>query len=465
MANKKVEQLAFVDVLAVEIIKKNINNAQAKEDILLQRKIYNVGVIFHLISAVIILLVLAVLFYIFFNGVLNIPSDRVEAAKIVYLCLMVSTFFNIITVPYDASINAHEDLLTYSIIGIIDIFLKLGVAIAIKYSSGDKLVLYAFLMMIVPVATYGMMKIWSRLHYEECELSVRKYYDKKVASDMLSFSGWSLLGTTTNLVGNYGNSIVLNHFFGTVLNAVMGIANQFQGMLLVLSSGMLRSLNPIIYKSGVTNPKSLMIYSYMGCKYAYLLLAIFAIPVIIYTPYILQIWIGTVPEWAILFVRLQLIRCLIEQLTATLNRSLESVGKIKYFNIWISVLNIIPIPVLYCAYYMGMPPSGHYLVAIFFMVLCVSVVKIKYCVLYCGLEISKYLEYVIMPCLLCTIPSVVLGYTMSKMLVADSIISLIFTALVIILSIIIIAYFKLTVEERKVIALIKTRLSNKIFKR
>lgn len=329
-----ISMLGFVNTSMASAVQRFLNNAQAKNDPVLQRKVYNVGVVFHVSIALLMVVVFAVLFLFLFNGILNISPERVGAAKIVYLCLVVSTFISIITVPYDASINAHEDLLTYSIIGIIDVFLKLGVAIAIVHTSMDKLVLYAVLMMIVPIATYVMMKIWCKSHYEECVISIKQYYDKGLARQMISFSGWSLLGTTSNLVGNYGSSIVLNHFFGTVLNAVMGIANQFQGMLLVLSSGMLRSINPVIYKSGENNPERLMYYSFMGCKYSFLLLAVFAIPVMAEAPFILHIWLEDVPEWAVLFVRLQLFRCLLEQLSTTFNKSLESVGKIKELNIY-----------------------------------------------------------------------------------------------------------------------------------
>ena len=264
-----ISMLGFLNTSMASTVQRFLNNAQGKNDSLLQRKVYNIGVAFHVTIAIFMVLVLAILFFILFNGILNISPNRMGAAKIVYLCLVISTFFSIITVPYDASINAHEDLLIYSIIGIIDIFLKLGIAIAIVHASSDKLVLYAILMMIVPLATYLMMKIWCMRRYEECLLAIGEYYDKAVAREMLSFSGWSLLGTSSNFVGNYGNSIVLNHFFGTVLNAVLGIANQFQGMLLVLSSGLLRSLNPVIFKSGSNDPKRLMYYAYVGCKYSF----------------------------------------------------------------------------------------------------------------------------------------------------------------------------------------------------
>ena len=460
-----ISMLGFLNASMANTVQRFLNNAQGQNDILLQRKVYNVSVIFHLAISIIMVCALVVLFFVLFHGVLNIPIERIHAAKVVYLCLIVSTFFNIITVPYDASINAHEDLLIYSIIGIIDIFLKLFIAILIVHASMDKLVLYASLMMLIPIATYGMMKSWCNRHYQECELSVKKYFDRTVAKEMFKFSGWSLLGTSSNLVGNYGNTIVLNHFFGTVLNAVLGIANQLQGMLLVLSSGMIRSLNPIIYKSVVSNSQKLMYYSCMGCKYSYILLSILAVPVIIEAPYVLKIWLGDVPQWTILFVRLQLIRCLLEQLTTTLNKSLESVGMIKNYNIAISLLNLLPIPLLYLAYLLGMPPTGHYIFDIFFMVFCVGIVKIWYCIRYCGLDISQYFKIVVLPCMIISAPALVLGYLMDRIVVNDSLWMCIVNALVMIFSIIFMSYIMLRPEERSILESVKVSLLNKIFKK
>lgn len=393
-----ISMLGFLNTSMANTIQRFLNNAQGKNNKELQRKVFNIGVVFHVTIGVVMILIFVLLYFILFNGVLNISPERTNAAKIVYLCLVVSTFLNIITVPYDASINAHEDLLTYSIIGIIDIFLKLGVAIAISQSSMDKLILYAVLMMLVPIATYIMMSMWCTKRYEECHISVRDNYDKDVARQMLSFSGWSLLGTSSNLVGNYGNSIVLNHFFGTTLNAVAGIANQFQGMLIVLSNGMLRSLNPVIYKTGSNDTNKMMNYSYKGCKYSFILLAILAFPIVTETSYILNIWLGEVPEWTVLFVRLQLLRCLLEQLTTTFDKSLASVGKIKEINLFSLLFNISPIIALSIVYSLGVPPYWHFIVAIFFMVILLSIVKVYLCHKYCALNLRSFISEVLLPC-------------------------------------------------------------------
>ena len=446
-----ISMLGFVNTAMASAVQRFLNNAQAKNDSVLQRKVYNVGVVFHIAIATTMVIVFAILFVFLFNGILNISPQRIKAAKIVYLCLVVSTFISIITVPYDASINAHEDLLTYSIIGIIDIFLKLGVAIAIVHTSMDKLVLYAILMMIVPLATFVMMKVWCKRHYDECVISVRQYYDKGLAKQMLSFSGWSLLGTTSNLVGNYGSSIVLNHFFGTVLNAVMGIANQFQGMLIVLSTGMLRSLNPVIYKSGESDPTRLMLLSFKGCKFSFLLLAIFAIPVMVETPFVLHLWLGDVPEWAVIFVRLQLLRCLLEQLTTTFNRTLESVGKIKELNIYTFVLNLCPIVVLSVLYAVGYKPYWHFIVAIFFMVILAGAMKIYYCIKYCGINLGYYFQMVVRPCVLYIVPALLIMILYKSFFSAGTALASVGIMTVLFIAILVTAYLLLDSREKEMI--------------
>lgn len=406
-----IAMLGFVNTSMASTVQRFLNNAQGKQDFERQKRIFNVGVAFHLVIALGLTLLLVFLSLFLFNGILNISPVRIAAAKIVYVCLMVNTFFTIITVPYDASINAHEDMLTYAIIGVIDILLKLAIAIAIIYITYDKLIFYAILMMAVPILTFVMMKVYCRWKYKECKINIKRHYNREIAYEMLSFAGWNFMGTTSQVVGNYGNSIVLNHFYGATLNAVAGIANQMQGMLAVLSVGMMRALNPIIYKVGGTDDiNKMMDYSYKGCKYSYLLLAVLALPIIIETPYVLGLWLGDIPEWTILFVRLQLLRALLEQLTMTLNKSLEAIGKIKEYNIIVFFLNLTPIVLLFVAYSLGCPPYWHFIVAIIIMVGLVSVVKLYYCKVYCNLSIGDFIKIVLLPCIYISLGCTLVAY-------------------------------------------------------
>lgn len=395
-----ISMLGFVNVSMASTVQRFLNNAQGRGELERVVKIFNVSVVFHFSIALVMLLILVALFFLLFNGILNIPEDRMLAAKMVYACLIVSTFFTIISVPYDASINAHEDMLTYSIIGIIDIILKLFIAIYISKISENRLIVYGFLMMAVPIMTFLMMILYCKRHYSECEIAVRTHFDKAIAKEMISFAGWSFIGTTSSMVGNYGNGIVLNHFFGTALNAVAGIANQVQGMLSVLSVGLMRALNPVIYKTGgKADNQTLMEYSYKGCKYSFLLLAFCSIPILIETHYVLNLWLGYIPEWVILFVRLQLVRALLEQLTISLGRALEAKGKIKGLNGAMLIFDLLPIGVLSIVYYLGAPPYWHFIIAISLMVIVISIFKIYICYIHCALRIKDYIANVITPCL------------------------------------------------------------------
>lgn len=443
-----ISMLGFLNASMANTVQRFLNNAQGLNDMERQKKIFNCGVVFHIIISIIIVIALFVAYFFLFDGILNISEDRIPAAKIIYACLITNSFFNIITVPYDASINAHEDMLTYAVIGIIDIFLKLGIAIIIARTSSDKLILYGILMMIVPIATYLMMKIWCVINYEECKISLKRYFDKSISKEMLAFAGWSFVGTSSNVVGNHGNSIVLNHFFGTTLNTVAGIANQFQGMLIVLSNGMLRSLNPIIYKTGSNETNKMMEYSYKGCKFSFILLSFLAFPIIVETPYVLKLWLGNVPEWTVLFVRLQLLRCLLEQMTTTFDRSLAAVGKIMEYNLFSMVFNLSPILLLFIAYSMGLPPYWHFIVAIFFMVVLIGIVKIFLCYKYCGLDLFRFMRVVLQPCLF--ISFIVLSILMLlNMNIEGGIIRLIITTCVSTIMIICVSLLFMSKEEKK----------------
>lgn len=453
-----IAMLGFVNTSMASTVQRFLNNAQGKNDDVLQKQVFNIGIAFHLIIAVFMVLVLILMSFFMFNGILNISPNRIDAAKVVYLCLIISTFFTIITVPYDASINAHEDMLTYSIIGIIDIFLKLGVALAIIHTSMDKLILYGILMMFVPIATYLMMGVWCHKKYAECVISIRRYSNRVVAKEMLSYAGWSFVGTSSSIVGNYGNSLVLNHFFGTVLNAVAGIANQFQGMLSVLSAGLMRAINPVIYKMGEVDKKQMITYSYKGCKYSFILLAIFAIPTIIETPLVLKLWLGKVPEWTVIFVRLQLLRCLLEQLTSSFDKSLGAVGKIKELNIYTFVFNLCPIVFLSIAYSLGCPPYWHFIIAILFMVIIVGIIKIYYCKVYCGLRLIEYTIQVINPCLLVSGITFAVELFVWRLLPKETMGRLAIIFILSFITILLMTFLSLSGQERsKVFCLIKSK--------
>lgn len=405
-----ISMLGFLNAAMAVTIQRFLNYAQGQQNQEQQCAIFNIGVIFHIVIAVIVVLIMVVMGILLFDGILNIPAERMSAAKVVYGCLICSTFFTILTVPYDACLNAHENMLYFSVVGIIEALLKLGAAYIVVYTSHDKLIIYGLLMAIIPIISMVMMRVYCYRNYMECHLQPRRYYDKVTARSMFSFVGWNLLGTTSVYIGNYGNMIVMNHFFGAVLNTVMGIANQIQSQLMVFSSGMFKALNPVIAKeAGSGHGERMMSISLKGCRFSTYLLALMSVPVLLETPMILDFWLKDYPEWTILFVRLQIVRALMEQLTVALNKSLEAIGMIKNYNIITSVCYIMPIFILYMLYSSGCAPYWHYIVAITLMVIVPSVVKLWLCRKYCHLSVRVYISSVLKPLMIAILGAVVTG--------------------------------------------------------
>lgn len=399
----------FKNSLAIAM-QRFLNHYQGVGDIENQKKVFNVGIVFHWSLAWFLILALAVLGVFMFNGILNIPEDRVYAAKIAYLCLMVNTCFTVVSAPYDAAITAHENMLYFSIVGMMESMMKLAVAASLLYVSGDKLIIYALLMMLIPIVTTVLMSGYCTMKYEECAIRPKRYYDKKMAQEMRSFIGWSMIGASTNVVSNHGSNIALNHFFGAAINAVAGIANQIQGALNVMFTGLMKSLTPVIFKSeGAGKEKDMMNFSYMGCKYSSLLFSLMAVPVFIQTPYLLDMWLGQVPEWAVLFVRLQLLRALLEQLGASLITPLNATNHIKEINLISIIVNLVPIIVLVAIYSLGAQPYWHYIIMITMMTIGQNLAILILCKKFCALQYTEYFRLVIYPCLTIVAVSLLLG--------------------------------------------------------
>lgn len=339
-----IAMLGFLNAAMASATQRFMSYAEGEGNKEKQKYIFNISIVLHAAIALIVGLVLVGAGWFFFNGILTIPDNRVFAAEIVYASLIVSTMFTVMSVPYDAVLNAHENMKYYALVGILESFLKLAVAFACVYATSDKLIVYGVLMACIPFVTLSIMRIYCHRHYEECILAPRRYYSQALMKEMTGFAGWNLLGVASNMVGNYGQGIVLNHFFGTLLNAALGIANQLNGLLLVFSNNMLKAVNPVIMKSeGAGQREQMVTQATSACKLSFFMLAIFAIPAIAEMPYILRIWLGAVPAWAIVFSQFQLIRTLLEQISIAYGSAINSEGHISNYNKVMTAINILPI--------------------------------------------------------------------------------------------------------------------------
>lgn len=385
------------------------------------KQVFNVSTIIHVSIGIISCILLLIFGYFLFDGILNIQTDRIYAAKVVFASFIISTLFTVVSVPYNAIITAHENMLYFALVGILESVLKLFVAIYIIYSPFDKLIVYGILMACIPIILWIIMGIYCHKHYEECMFHPRRYCNKNMVKQMLSFSGWTFTVNASGGVTFYTAGIILNRFFGAILNTAQGIAIQISGQLMVFANNMLKAINPVIVKcAGEKNLKSMNEISLAGCKYSFFLLAFIAIPFLFEANYILKLWLKIFPEFTVIFCQLQVIRVLIEQLTRSLNTSISAVGKIKGFSVWKTIINIIPLFIAPILFICGYKPYWIHIVWIICWGILGSAVHILYAHNKCQLRFQDYTNKVLYPCILITaltcIPGILINIYMEESL-------------------------------------------------
>ena len=385
--------LGFLNSALAQTTQRYINYADgagAEGD---KKKIYTVSVTLHLGMSLLMVIVFEIAYFFFFNGILNIPADRITSAKWIYQFMVASTALTILSVPYVSIMNAHENMRFYSILGALQTIMKLMVAFAVVKFCGDKLILYGILTTLMTFIVLIIQQLYCKRRYAECEYNYFKYYDKDLMKNMTSFAGWGLLGSSSSMLSQYGMGIALNAFGGTILNAAQGIASQISGQLMVFSRTMMMAVNPVIgKKAGTRDNKSLVEMSLMTSKMSYLILAFFAFPFIIEAPFIMRIWLKNVPLWAVLFFRFEISRALLDQLTISLDTAIRSEGHIKYYNIIRSFTFFMPLPITILVLYIGYAPYWYYIVWIFSWNILGGVIILRFAHTNCGMSYVDFFK-------------------------------------------------------------------------
>jgi O-antigen/teichoic acid export membrane protein len=404
-----IAMLTFLNASMASATQRFMSFAQGQGDRERQRSIFNVSVIMHASIALAVLGILEGVGFILFNGFLKIVPERIDAAWIVYQFAILSTLFTIASVPYDAVINARENMFLFAVLGVVEAALKLGIAIFITHTASDKLIIYSLLTAILTILLLWLRIFYCHNRYPECVFAPFRYLDRPLFKEMTSFAGWSFLGTSTSIIANYGQGIVLNTFFGTRVNAAQGVASQVSGQLSAFAGTMLRALNPLIAKSEGAGNRGLMLEaSMMGSKMGFFLMMFFSVTVLLEMPYIFGLWLKNVPDYAVIFCRLLLVRNLIEQLFIPLASSISAVGKIKAYQIVTSILTLFPLAGSFLFFQAGFEPYTLYVVFIVYSLITSGVI-LYFANKICNLPVKIYFNNVIVRCLITFFSTVVIG--------------------------------------------------------
>ena len=367
--------------------------------------IYNCAIVLHLLIGGIVVVLFEICYFFLFDSFLSIEPDRVATAKRIYQFLVISTFFTVLSVPYSAVMNAKEDMLAFSVIDILDAVLKLVLALYLTICPYDRLLVYGLLMATIAVMNTLINRFYVRIKYPDFRLNIKCFFEKKTFHDLFAFAGWNTLGSLSVVGKNQGVAIVFNVFCGTVANAAYGIANQISGILSNFSSTFQKALNPQLMKSeGMKNRERLIRISMMSSKVSVLVLAFFAIPLVLEMHYVLLIWLKDIPEHTLRLSQFVIINAIVFQYSVGLMSGIQATGKIRDYFMIISILYIINIPLSYLLLKEGFPL--HFCIIGFISIELIALIfRIGLCKKIIGLNPMLFLKDVVFPTMGCILLS------------------------------------------------------------
>jgi len=402
-----ISMFAFINTSMSACIQRYYNFEKGKRGDEGFRDVYKTSCIIQLLLAVLIITLVETFGIWFLNHKLVIPTERFGAAKILFHFATGSMAFVVLQVPYSAAIMAHEKMDYYALVGILDVLLKLGIVIALPYLPYDRLVTYSFLLGMVSLIDFFFYFVYAKCRFKE--IKGISHLSKSLFKEMLSFSCWSMFGSFAQVIRNQGLNIVLNMFFGPVVNAARGISFQVKGALIGLVSNISTSAQPQIVESyaqgDINRSKNLMTSI---SKICFFLLFMMSLPIICEVDFILDLWLdGIVPEYTKIFTILILVISLIDVFNRPTTILIYATGKISIYNIITSFIGLLVLPLAYFALKIGLGPTSVYFASILVstLVMLASIIRLKKTT---GITIKYYLLKILWPCIRAALCSIII---------------------------------------------------------
>lgn len=297
---------------------------------------FSVCVTIHLLIALIVLFFGETIGLWIVNNWVSIPDDRFQSALIVYQCAIMTFCMHLMRIPFSSVIIAHEEMSVYAYISIIEVLLQLIAVLYLQYYGGDALILYGFSILLISMVVFILY--WLYIRKKHALYKLRLVWDGTYSKKILSFSGWTMVGSTANTATQQGLSLLLNNFVGLVANTALGFATQVNGAVGKFVGSFTTAFNPQIiklYAQGKWDDLHVMISR--ASKFSFALAYLMALPLIANMDYVLSIWLDTVPKYTVGFCQLILVCATIDATTGCFNTAVTATGKIKWYQICISI--------------------------------------------------------------------------------------------------------------------------------
>lgn len=372
------------------------------------KKFFGGSLAVYLIFAVCILTIGELIGVWYVNTHLNINPDRLFAANIVFQLSIISSAIRVIGTPYSSAIMAHEDMHVFGWIAIYDAVVKLLICYLLIISPLDKLISYSFLLAITNIISTLVQIIYAHRRYIECRF--KPSWDSKQIKELTSFSGWNLFGSLGWIAKNQGLSLVLNSFFGPIINTAQGIATSVRSYSSTFSNNYGNAVAPQIVKNyAADNRSAFSTLLFRSCKMTFFLMMIIVVPLFFSIDYILQLWIGDHSYYMTIFCQIMLIEALIDSISTPLASANQATGKIAAYQALIGLFSIITLPISYLLLRLGYAPEWAFIVSLVSQIFVVGVRTFFLQRIYPGL-LKGALRNIYYPCFTVSLITFTAGY-------------------------------------------------------
>ncbi|MBO5847941.1 MAG: oligosaccharide flippase family protein [Bacteroidales bacterium] len=413
--------------------------------------IFKSSITVQLIFAIIIVIIAETFGLWLLNNKLIISPERIVAARWVYHISIISLVLSIFQAPFSALIISNEKMNIFAIVSIIDAILRLIIVLALQYINYDRLIVYSILLTLISILNLLIYVFTCKINFTTtCKISLN--WDKNNLKALFSFSGWGIMGSLAYTLKSQGINILLNMFFGPVVNAARGISYQVLTAVSMFITSFQTSFRPQLTKSyAECNYNYMYKLYYSASKISFFLLWGLSLPIIVETPTILNLWLGNnVPEYTVVFIRIILLTALIDVYANPTSAIAYATGDIKNFNILVSSINLSIVPIAYIFLKLGFGPASTMLVS-FILTIIVQIVRLFALKKLITFSIVTYVKKVIIPTLSVLVLSSTIPYLINS-LIKESLISSVFICFISVVSVIL---FSLTIglnkDEKKIL--------------
>jgi len=379
-----------------------------KDSVKLNQYFNIINLMYFFVTILIFILAETVGFY-FYREFLVVPIDRMDAADYVYHFSVLTILFNLLTIPYSSIIIARERMKIYAYISIVEVIIILVFVYLLLSINLDSLKLFSILICFTALLKYFFYLLYSKNRFSECKYQF--FWKKEVFVEISKYFGWNLYGTFAATFRNQSNTIILNIFFGPVINSALAIANQISIVLNQFITSFIQAVQPqIVKKYAETEVEKMLNLVLVSSRFSYYLLLIVAIPLIIELPNILSLWLGDFPEYTVTFSRILIINALIESFSYPIITAIQATGKIKIYQLIVGSIFIGSIAVAYFLIKIGFQPESVLYVTLLTTIIN-QIIRVYYMKYLFSVSMQSYFNEVLIKTLLVTIISLVIPLT------------------------------------------------------